>query len=95
VTVLKARKIEAALLEKGFRADDTHHRYFWLFIAGKRTSIRTFLSHGGTLDYGDDLLAKMKRQLKLSKAQLLDLVECRLTGEMYVEFLLKSGAVSP
>ena len=52
--------------------------------------IRTFLSHG-IADYGDDLLAKVARQLKLTKAELLDLIDCRMSGEDYVALLRERG----
>jgi len=55
----KARDIEAALLKKGFRVKESHHKIFYLAINGKITGVHTFLSHG-IRDYNADLLAKMK-----------------------------------
>jgi len=52
----KTRAIRAALLSKGFMADDTHHEMFWLVVDGRKSSIRTRISHG-VAEYGDNLLA--------------------------------------
>lgn len=66
MTVLKARDIEAALLSKGFQQDNTHHKYYWLYVRGRRTRIRTHLSHGSS-DYGDALLIQVKKQMGITK----------------------------
>jgi len=94
MSAIKTRDIEAALLRKGFRRDNTHHEYLWLYVGERQTNVRTLLSHG-IPEYGDDLLAKIKKQLGLSKPQFLDLVGCPLTYEIYVDHLRKSGRINP
>ena len=90
MSVIKTNALASALLSKGFRRDNTHHQYLWLYVGGKKTSVRTCLSHG-IPEYGDDLLAKVKKQLRVSKPQLLDLVACPLSYDKYVAHLVQSG----
>jgi len=63
VSAIKRKDIESALLKKGFKRDNTHHEYLWLYVDGRKTRVRTFLSYGLT-EYGEDLLAKVKKQLR-------------------------------
>lgn len=89
-----AKRIQRALTTKGFRFKDAHHRLLELYVDGAPTGITTFLSHGSP-DYGDELLARMVRQLKVSKAQLLDLIDCPLEMSAYVQILRCSGILDP
>ncbi len=87
----KGRDIDAALRKKGFRYDSTgDHRYY--FFSG--TSIRTKMSHGamGT-SIGVDLITQMARQLRLTKKQFLDLIDCPLDEAGYREILKDQGLV--
>ncbi|MEZ5339344.1 MAG: hypothetical protein R3F46_13925 [bacterium] len=58
-----------------------------------KTGISTFISHG-TKDYGDSLLASMSRQLHLSKQELLDFIDCRMSGADYLLLLRERGHLS-
>lgn len=89
----RTRDIKSALLEKGFREDKTHHEMFWLYVDGRKTSVRTRLSHG-VREYGDGLLGPMAKQLRLRRKQLDDLIECPLTKDSYSELLLKRGEIT-
>jgi tRNA/tmRNA/rRNA uracil-C5-methylase (TrmA/RlmC/RlmD family) len=94
VSTIKTKDIESALLKKGFRRDYTHHEYLWLYVGGRKTNVRTRLSYGES-EYGDSLLAQVKKQLGLSnKQQLLDLVKCPLSHAAYVAILQQSGAIT-
>lgn len=85
----KTREIEKALISKGFRPDYGSHISLWLCVKDKRTTVRTVLSHG-IREYGESLLAKLKKQLGLStKAQLLDLIDCPMSEEQYIEYLIE------
>lgn len=80
--------IVRALLQKGFREDDRkkHHRYFRLFVQGKRTAIFTKVSHGSGRKYktlGQNLVTEMAKQLRITRPQLMDFVECKLGGDGY------------
>jgi hypothetical protein len=92
VSAIKTKDIRSALLSKGFRSDNRHHEYLWLFVGETQTSVKTRLSHGKS-EYGDDLLAQVKNQLGVSKKQLFDLVACPLTHEEYVAHLVGSGRI--
>lgn len=78
--------IEHALLHKGFTRQDSHHRLQLLLDDQGRQIVRTRLSHGIT-EYGDDLLAQVARQLRLTKRELLDLIDCRTSGDEYLLLL--------
>jgi len=56
------------------------------------TRIFTFYSHG-THECNDRLLGKMAKQLKLSRAQLDDLIDCTLGEEAYVKMLRERGEI--
>jgi predicted RNA binding protein YcfA (HicA-like mRNA interferase family) len=88
----KTSDIEKALLQKGFKRDNTHHHMYWLHAKGKKTGIRTRLSHGKE-EYSDKLLAMMAKQLKIMKKQFDSFVECSLTGEQYIQLLIDEGKI--
>ena len=90
---LKVRDVHRALLAKGFRESDkknSDHNYYILFYNGKRTHIYTKISHGEK-ELHDQLCAAMARQIRLNKRQLHDLVECPLTYELYIKFLMETA----
>ena len=86
--------IRAALGDKGFRRVEKHHEMWWYYVGERKTSVRTRISHGAN-EYGDALLGQMARQLRLGKAELVDLIDCPMTREAYLEVLTKSGSVTP
>lgn len=82
-----ARKVEGALLKKGFRMDNSHHHMFtYHTMDGRRSMARTRTSHGSKT-ISDPLLAQMARQCRLSKAQFIDLIDCPLSRESYEQIL--------
>lgn len=79
----KQSEVEAALVRKGFRESDTHHRYFIYHTeAGLKSKIRTRTSHGGK-ELDDWLLAQMAKQCGVSRKDFLDLVDCPLERKVY------------
>ncbi|MCL5884630.1 MAG: hypothetical protein M1377_04715 [Deltaproteobacteria bacterium] len=90
----KTRTIRSALLSKGFIADDTHHEMYWFVFDGRKTSIRTRISHGVS-EYGDNLLALIARQVGLSRQELYRLVDCPMDGEKLKRLLAERGKVRP
>lgn len=92
MSTIKTKDIHKALTGKGFRVIEAHHEMLWLFAHGKKTSIRTRLSHGSN-EYDDGLLGLMARQLKLRRADLDKLIECPLTKEEYINNLIQNGHV--
>lgn len=88
------RKIQAALETKGFKQRDGDHDFFDLLVKGKKVGIMTKLSRGSSYKvYSDSLLGAMARQLRLSKADLMRLIECTLSGDAYAKLLQKSGEI--
>jgi hypothetical protein len=92
VSAIKTKDIRSALLKKGFRSDNRHHEYLWLYVGERQTGVMTRLSHGRS-EYGEDLLAKVKKQLGVSKEQLFALVGCPLNYETYVAHLVETGRI--
>ena len=92
MSAIKTKDIRSALLRKGFRRDNTHHEYLWLFIGDRQTTVKTWLSHGIS-EYGEDLLAEVKKELGVSKRQLFALVRCPLKHGTYVAHLVETGRI--
>ncbi len=88
----KVRDIRRSLLVKGFEQQLTHHEMFWLIVNGKRTSVRTRLSHGAR-EYDDRLLSLMARQLHLSRREFDQLLDCPMSAEDYLRLLIDRGLV--
>lgn len=88
-----SKAIRRALQRKGFRVQQGHHTRLILTIDGDDSGIRTYISHG-TKDYGDSLLAAMSSQLHLSKAELLEFIDCKMSGEAYLALLRERGHIA-
>jgi predicted RNA binding protein YcfA (HicA-like mRNA interferase family) len=88
----KVKDMKAALSKKGFREAKSHHSFFILYIGEKKTTIRTKFSHGVS-EYGEDLLQKIAKQLKLSRKLLDDLLDCPLSYEDYIQILKENKAI--
>lgn len=83
---LKARDVERALTTKGFQKSGGDHHYYFLWHNGQKTHIRTKISHGES-EIHDKNCGAMARQIKLTRSQFEDFVECPLTAQKYVELL--------
>lgn len=92
MSALKVKDISKALTAKGFVAEKSHHTMYWYVHAGKKTAVRTRLSHGET-EYGSNLLGQMAKQMGLSKDQLHEFVECTLSGAAYSAHLVATKKV--
>lgn len=88
----KTKAIEASLSKKGFRVVNTHHKRCIYYADGEKTGITTFISHGKK-EYGEVLLSKMRTQLKLSREQFDNLVNCPLTKEELYKFYSDNGLI--
>ena len=87
-----ARDVASGLEKKGFRRRENDHAFFHLWIGEKKTAIYTKISHGER-DIGDNLLSLMARQVRLSKKQFVELLECPLTFAEYIRMLRAGGHV--
>ena len=82
----KAREIKEGLTKKGFITVQGDHTFLFLSVEGRKSSIRTKISHG-IKEYGDNLLSYVARELHISTKQLDDLLDCPLKYEDYLSIL--------
>lgn len=87
---LKSRDVERALTSKGFKPAEGDHRFFFLWHNGKKTSIRTKISHGDR-EIHDNNCALMSRQIYLSRSDFDRFVDCALTWGQYIEKLVNEN----
>ncbi len=91
--VRSVRDIDTALCKKGFRR--TMHGKHIQYFFKDAPKIRTMVSHGmGNSSLSADLISRMARQLHLTKAQFLNLIDCTLSEEGYREVLKTQGLVA-
>jgi hypothetical protein len=88
--VLKARRVLNGLEKKGFVQAEGDHTFLILYVNGKKTSIHTKISHGSN-EINEYLINRMSIQLKLERKKFLDLVNCPLSIEQYIEELKFKG----
>lgn len=83
------RDIESSLQSKGFKKVNSSHKIYYFYHNGKKTSIRTKLSHGSSYKaYPDKLLDLVKKQLHLdTMRQLKDFCYCPLSEADYIRLL--------
>jgi predicted RNA binding protein YcfA (HicA-like mRNA interferase family) len=85
-----AKDVAQNLQRKGFTPDEGDHHFYRLFVHGKNTGIRTKISHGEK-EIHDGLLAQMAKQTKLAKKEFLELVDCPMNVDRYLELLRERG----
>jgi len=88
-----AKEIGAGLQKKGFVPRDNDHTFYHLIVNGKKTVISTKISHGEK-EIGDKLLGMMARQVRLSRRDFLNLVDCPLTLDEYLKLLRQAGHIA-
>lgn len=59
---------------------------YWLLIDGKRSAIRTRLSHGER-EANDSLQHLIAKQMKLSSSEFAQFVRCTIDGPRYAELV--------
>ena len=92
---LDRRDIERSLKRKGFsEEEDRDHRFYFFQHNGQKTAQWTKVSTGSKYrTIGDKLIAKMCRQVNLSKSEFHDLISCTLSGARYLALLQEKGLV--
>lgn len=93
--VRKSKDIAKVLLKKGFylEPDKQSHQFYTLIIDGKKHSINTFLSHS-KMDYSNNLLSKMKKQLKFNSNENFELfLDCPFSYDDYLSMLKENGYI--
>ncbi len=88
----KAREVKKALTGKGFKEENRDHHYYFFYYLGKKSPINTKISFG-VVDIDKRLSSFMARQIKLTSPNFKDFVDCKLTGEDYLETLIKNGHI--
>lgn len=91
----KSKDIAGPLLKKGFieKSGGSHHAQYYLHVAGKKTHIKTYLSHGkGSKEYGTAIMKQIKKQLCFTADEDAErFFDCPMSGEQYVALLGKQG----
>lgn len=90
----KVKDISAPLLKKGFvEKTNGHHAQYYLHVDGRKTHIKTYLSHGkGSKEYGTSLMKAIKKQLCFREDTDAErFLDCPMKGEAYVALLRKQG----
>jgi hypothetical protein len=89
----KQSDVEKSLIIKGFRKENNDHHFFHYYSkAGKKTRVFTKTSHG-TREIDDGLLRLMARQVKLTKTDFDNLIDCPLDRDSYEKKLIEQGIV--
>ena len=92
--MLVKRKVESALIRKGFQRNDSHHIQFrYIAMNGQVTHVKTKISHGQSRDIGDKLAGKMARQCFLKLSEFKKLIDCSLSRSQYEEILRNSSVI--
>lgn len=89
------RKVEEALLKKGFEdKEGDHHFFIYHTLQGKKSSIRTKTSHTPKMkEISDGILAQMAKQCRLDKQDFMNLIDCPLSREQYEARLIEKGGI--
>ena len=92
MSTIRTRVVASALQRKGFVKSQNDHTFFWLIVAGRKTSVRTKVSHGAR-ECGEPLVHQMAKDLRLKKKQFLDFIECPMSKKDYVRYLMDAGMI--
>lgn len=92
MTTIKVKTLTSNLCKKGFRIVENDHTYFVLYIDGKKTSVKTKVSHGEN-EISDGLISKMAKQTFLSVKEFCDFAECKISEKEYVNKLKQDGVL--
>ena len=83
-------EIDSALCKKGFRRKKNGKHILYFLNGNPR--VRTMISHGTMGETIDaDLISKMARQLRLTKNQFLNLIDCTVSEKDYRAILRNQG----
>ncbi len=90
--VLDAKKTYNNLVSKGFKAAKGDHKYLEYYLNGTFI-LHTKISHGEK-ELQDFHIGMMKRQCKLEKNEFIDLANCPLSANAYLEILKRDGIIT-
>ncbi|SRR6266540_7184033 len=86
------KKTYSNLLGKGFKSAKGDHKFLEYYYNGKYI-LHTKISHGEK-ELENFHIGMMSRQCKLDKKEFIDLANCPLSSEDYLEILKKNGTIS-
>ena len=89
---LKTSDIERSLLRKGFLKDYGDHIFFVFVHDGKKSEIRTKMSHSHS-EIGDNLISQMSRQLYMTKDFFKGFIDCTKSESDYIQILQYKGLI--
>jgi hypothetical protein len=93
MAVLDAKKTHQSLLNKGFVSGKGDHKFLELYYNGKFI-LHTKISHGEK-ELESFHIGMMSRQCKLDKKNFIDLANCPLSADKYLEILKTNGVITP
>jgi len=89
---IKKKDLTNSLTKKGFTLCNSSHQHYIFYVNGKKTTIRTMVSHNEK-EIRDPLQHDISKQMKISIKQLHDFVDCSFSQEKYLEHLIKNGFI--
>lgn len=92
MTPIKTNKVLRGLTKKGFCLAKGDHKHLIFYVDGKKTSIRTKVSHGSR-EISDSLINQMSIQIGLEKKQFINFIDCPLSVKDYLKEIQKKGLV--
>ena len=85
----RAKKdVKRVLLKKGFSLASGDHEYFFIYRNGQKTAINTKISRGSQKDIPNGLLKTMMKQIRLEKDDFERYLNCTMSGDEYIQYLL-------
>lgn len=87
--MIKIKTFEHILMRKGFRKRSGDHNFYYFYLNGIRTNIRTKTSHGRSGHSNREMTPylenKIRQQIHLTKEQYQSFVDCPLKEKDLIE----------
>jgi hypothetical protein len=80
---LKRNEVETGLKRKGFKRNHNDHRYWTLYVDGKKEA-STHVGQGDNFDIRFDEIGFMAKQLGITNQNFVDLIICKLSTDNYM-----------
>jgi hypothetical protein len=88
---MKVKDIEKIFNKLNLKLRSTGHNYGWL-IVNRNKILRVHYSHGKG-DIPEKIIQKIRGQLRLSKRDFKDLIDCPLSYDDYIAILQEKGII--
>lgn len=91
---LESHKLIQALKQKGFVQEPSDHKRFRLYVDGRKSSVKTMVSHGAKHTLSDGLSNTIQKQLGFAtSSELRSFVDCGIDHTQHVRLLIERGRV--